>query len=378
MGSLLTICVGRRARWVTLAVWLGLVLVGSGLQLPQKFADDQKNSQQSFLPKDAESTRALGIIQGLKGDQVPVVVVYRRAAGLSDGDRRAIARHRLLLNTSLATRTIGWDPPQFSRDGTSALLRAQIKLRVTEHTAQKIVSDRTLASVAAVRKIVDNTPAGLDVEVTGDSAFSADAIKVFRDIDARLLLASILLVIVLLAVIYRSPFFLWIPLIAGGLAEELTRALGYALTELGVTVNGEAASILSVIVLGAGTNYALLLVARYREELRRNEDRYEAMALALRTAGPAIIASAGTVMAALLCLTLAKVNGTAGLGPVGAMGVAVAMLATLTLLPALLLIIGRRAFWPFIPRAGDAGADETHGRWRAVGEFVARRPRPGA
>jgi RND superfamily putative drug exporter len=378
MGSLLTICVGRRARWVTLAVWLGLVMVGSGAQLPQKFADDQKNSQQSFLPKDAESTRALGIIQGLKGDQVPVVVVYRRAAGLSDGDRRAIARHRLLLNTSLATRTIGWDPPQFSKDGTSALLRAQIKLRVTEHTAQKIVSDRTLASVAAVRKIVRNTPAGLDVEVTGDSAFSADAIKVFRDIDARLLLASILLVIVLLAVIYRSPFFLWIPLIAVGLAEELTRALGYALTQLGVTVNGEAASILSVIVLGAGTNYALLLVARYREELRRNEDRYEAMALALRTAGPAIIASAGTVMAALLCLTLATVNGTAGLGPVGAMGVAVAMLSTLTLLPALLLVIGRRAFWPFIPRVGDEGADETHGRWRAVGEFVARRPRPVA
>jgi RND superfamily putative drug exporter len=226
-----------------------------------------------------------------------------------------------------------------------------------------------------VRRAVRDPGPGLDVKVTGDAAFSADAITVFREIDARLLLGSILLVIVLLALIYRSPFFLWIPLAAVGLAEQMTRSLGYGLTELGVTVNGEAASILSIIVLGAGTDYALLLVARYREELRRQDDQYEAMARALRTAGPAILASGATVMAALLCLTLAKVNGTSGLGPVGAMGVAVAMLATLTLLPALLLIFGRRAFGPSIPRAGDAGADETRGRWRAVGERVAGNPR---
>jgi RND superfamily putative drug exporter len=378
MASLLTKCAGRRARWVALGVWLVLFLAASAAQLPQKFADGQKNGPQSFLPKDAESTRALTYIQGLKGDQAPVVVVYRRAAGLTDADRKAIADDRLLLNTSRATRTIGWNPPQFSRDGTSALLRAQIKLRVTRKTEQAIVSDRLVDSVAAVRQAVRDPGPGLDVAVTGDASFSADAIKVFRDIDARLLLGSILLVVVLLVLIYRSPFFLWLPLAAVGLAEQVTRSLGYGLTELGVTVNGEAASILSIIVLGAGTDYALLLVARYREELRRHEDQYEAMALALRTAGPAIVASAGTVMAALLCLTLAKVNGTSGLGPVGALGVAVAMVATLTLLPALLLIVGRRAFWPSIPRAGEAGADETRGRWRAVGEFVARRPRPVA
>ena len=378
MASLLTKCAGPRARWVAVGVWLALLLVASGAQLPAKFADGQKNGPTSFLPKDAESTRALTIIQGLKGDQAPVVVVYRRDAGLTDADRKAVAQDRLVLNTSLATRTISWNPPQFSKDGTSAMLRAQIKLRVTRHTAQSIVSDRLVDSVAAVRATVDHQAPGLDVEVTGDASFSADAIKVFRHIDTRLLLGSILLVIVLLALIYRSPFFLWIPLAAVGIAEQITRALGYGLTEAGVTVNGEAASILSIIVLGAGTDYALLLVARYREELRRHEDPYEAMALALRTAGPAIIASAGTVMAALLCLTLAKVNGTAGLGPVGAMGVAVAMLSTLTLLPGLLLIVGRRAFWPAIPRFGDTGADEGHGRWRSVGEFVARRPRPVA
>ena len=140
-----------------------------------------------------------------------------------------------------------------------------------------------------------------------------------------------------------------------------------------MTVNGQSSSILSVLVLGAGTDYALLLVARYREELRRHEDKHEAMALALRRAGPAIFASGLTVMLALLSLSLAKVNGTAGLGPIGAMGIGVAMLSMLTL-PAR-AAGDRRAppFWPFVPHFGDEGADETHGFWRRVGERVARR-----
>jgi RND superfamily putative drug exporter len=375
MASLLATCAGRRARWVTLAVWLVAYFAASAAQLPQHFADDQKNGQQSFLPGDAESTKALAIIQGLKGNQQPIVVVFRRASGLTDADRAKIAQDRLELNTLRAAHTSGFNPAQISKDQTTALLRSQIRLNLTKTTDQKTISDRLVDRVAIVRDAVRDPGGGLEVKVTGDAAFSADAINVFRDIDSRLLLGSILLVIALLAFIYRSPFFLWIPLAAVGLAEQMTKALGYGLTQLGVTVNGEAASILSIIVLGAGTDYALLLVSRYREELRRSDDQYEAMGRALRTAGPAILASGGTVMAALLCLTLAKVNGTAGLGPIGALGVAVAVLATLTLLPALLLIAGRRAFWPRVPRVGDVGSDETQGRWRAVGDFVARQPR---
>ena len=161
---------------------------------------------------------------------------------------------------------------------------------------------------------------GLEVKVTGAAGFSADAIKVFESINGTLLLAASLLVFVLLILIYRSPIFLFIPLLAVAFAEMGTRAIGYTLTELGVTVNGQSSSIMSILVLGAGTDYALLLVARYREELRKHEDRHEAMALALRSAGPAILASGMTVIAALLCLTLAELNGTAGLGPIGALG----------------------------------------------------------
>jgi putative drug exporter of the RND superfamily len=146
----------------------------------------------------------------------------------------------------------------------------------------------------------------------------------------------------------------------------LARSAGYGLSELGVTINGQSSSIMSILVLGAGTDYALLIVARYREELHHRLDRHEAMAAAMRSAGPAVLASAATVIAALFCLMIAKVNGTSGMGPIAAMGVACAALSMLTLLPALLTIFGRRAFWPFVPHSTAWMAPEgvTSGRLR--------------
>ena len=149
----------------------------------------------------------------------------------------------------------------------------------------------------------------------------------------------------LLVIIYRSPIFWILPLLAVLFAEALVRGIGTLLAEAGVVINGQTGGILLVLVFGAGTDYALLLTARYREELHRHDDKHDAMRIAVRQAGPGILASAATVVAALLCLSLASVNSTAGLGPVGAMGVAIAALAMLTVLPALLLIGGRRAFY---------------------------------
>ena len=159
------------------------------------------------------------------------------------------------------------------------------------------------------------------------------------------------------------------------LAELTSRGMGYLLAEAGVTVTGQSGGILPVLVFGAGTDYALLLVSRYREELRRHEDKHDAVRVAMRKAGPAIVASAATVMAALLTLSLAEVTGTAGLGPIGAGGVGLAMVAMLTILPALLAITGRRAFWPFVPRFGSEGIDETHGTWSRIARWVGRGPR---
>src|SRR5215211_2797125 len=163
---------------------------------------------------------------------------------------------------------------------------------------------------------------------------------------------------------------IFIPLVAVIFAETLARSVGYGLSELGVTINGQSSSIMSVLVLGAGTDYALLLVSRYREELHHTVDKHEAMRTALASAGPAIFASALTVIAALLCLTLAKVNGTAGLGPIAAMGVACAALSMLTLLPALLTLFGRRAFWPFVPHTRDTAPDEAAVSERARRKIV--------
>ncbi|HVF79295.1 MAG TPA: MMPL family transporter [Solirubrobacteraceae bacterium] len=368
MASLLTAPAGRRAKVVVAVVWLLAIFVSFAANLPGKFTDAENNESTSFLPGDAESTAALAATERFQGGELaPMVIVYRREGGLTAADRRKISADRAALNELNLRATSPFGPPQFSPDETAAIVQANI---TGDGEAPTI-----LDPVDAVRQRVSDPGGGLETKVTGPAGYAADQIKVFEGINGALLGAGLLLVLVLLALIYRSPVFLWIPLLAIIFAELATRAIGYGLTELGVTVNGQSSSILSILVLGVGTDYALLLVARYREELRNHEDKHEAMALALGTAGPAIFASGMTVIAALLCLTLADVNGTSGLGPIGALGVAVAMLAMLTLLPAWLVIWGRRAFWPRVPHFGSEGIDETHGRWRRVGDSVARSPR---
>jgi putative drug exporter of the RND superfamily len=226
-----------------------------------------------------------------------------------------------------------------------------------------------------VRAVVEDLPPGLQVEITGPAGYAADAIEVFDSINGTLVAATALLVFVLLIIIYRSPIFWLIPFFAVIVAEVSSRGLGYLLSELGVTVTGQTSAILTVLVFGAGTDYALLIVARYREELRRQENRHAAMATAIANAGPPVLASAATVMVALLCLSFAEVEGTAGLALIGAAAVGLAALIMCTLLPALLTIFGRRAFWPRIPHYGDEGADATHGVWRRIADRVSLRPR---
>lgn len=367
MRRLLTIAAGRRSKWIVVVAWFVIVAVAGSFA--GKFEDVQKNEPSSFLPGNAESLKANEVTKGFKsGEQLTAIVVFQREGGLTPADRARIAKARASLNANPPKTASPAGPIVVSRDRSTALLAMQVRPG-GESELLTAAADRIKAAAGA-------SSGGLQVKLTGPLGFSSDAIDVFNQINGTLLLATLALVFVLLIVIYRSPIFWVIPFFAVVVAEVCTRGLGYALAEAGVTVNGQSAGILPVLVFGAGTDYALLIVARYREELRRHEDRHEALALAMRRAGPAIVASGLTVIAALLTLTLAEVNGTAGLGPICAMGIALAMVSMLTLLPALLAIGGRRAFWPFIPRFGGAGADETHGAWRRVGERVARRPRP--
>ena len=380
MSSVFAVPAGRVAKFVVFFAWLAVIVLTIGTNLPGKFADAEENESTSFLPGDAESTKALEVTERLQGgEQAPTVIVYRRDGGLTAQDRQAITEDVGRLNgiTERFPNTTPFGHPsdtesstpfQLSEDGTTALVANQI-------TGTGDGGD-ILDPVDAYREAVSaDRDDGLQVKVAGPAGISADAIKVFEGINGTLVGAAFLLVIVLLILIYRSPIFWFFPILAVAFAEITARGIGWALTEVGVTVNGQSSAILSVLVIGAGTDYALLLVARYREELRRHEDKHQAMAIALRRAGPAIFASGLTVCAALLSLSLAKVNGTAGLGPVGAMGIAVALVVMLTFLPAVLLLAGRKPFWPFIPHVGDSGADETRGWWRRLGDRVNRRPK---
>jgi putative drug exporter of the RND superfamily len=391
-GSFFTFPAGRRAKWVVFAIWFFGVFIAAGpANLPGKFEDAESNEATSYLPGSAESTAALEATESLQGGEIaPAVIIYRRERGLTAADQRTIAedvekmtskrfpgvvadgataaaggRETPDSNSKIdqlgvgepgcgtPTSTIpgqpsGYEPfvgPICSKDGKAAIVSAYIKGNGE--------GERILDPVKFWRGEISDPGGGLEVKITGGAGFSADAIEVFEGINGTLLLAAVSLVIFLLIVIYRSPMFFLIPLAAVLFAETLSRSIGYGLTELGVTVNGQSSSIMSVLVLGAGTDYALLLVARYREELHHTADKYEAMGAALESAGPAIFASAATVIAALLCLMIAKVNGTSGLGPIAAMGVACAALSMLTLLPALLTIFGRRAFWPFVPHTPE-------------------------
>jgi RND superfamily putative drug exporter len=206
------------------------------------------------------------------------------------------------------------------------------------------------------------------------AASAADEVKIFKGIDSTLLYATLGVVVALLLLTYRSPVLWLLPIMSAGVALTAAQAVIYYLTQhADLTVNGQSEGILVVLVIGASTDYALLLIARYREELRRHEDRHAAMAVALRRAGPAIIASGLTVVAGMGCLLAAEPNDISGLGPVAAIGIGVGLIAMVTL-PALLVVFGRWIFWPARPGRGSA-EPTSRGVWSRIGGAIARKPR---
>ena len=315
-----------------------------------------------LLPDGAESVRALRAIERFpSGDETSLVVVAFRAGGLTADDRSRLAALRRKLGGTMS-------PPRYSGDGSGGVLISTI--RDSGEDAVVAAAERARDAAATLDR------GGLDVAVTGGAGFAADVEDVFGGIDGVLLIGAGSLVLILLILIYRSPVFWVIPFFTVLLAEGASRGCQFFLGEAGLSLTGQATGIASVLTFGAATDYALLLVARYREELVRQEDRHSAMRSALRSAGPAIVASALTVVLALLTLLLARVGGTRALGPLSATGVLLAMLLSLTVLPATLLIAGRRAFWPRIPRYGSTPPDPLRGVWGRLGHRVERRPRP--
>jgi RND superfamily putative drug exporter len=364
--AIITFASGRRAKWGVVVFWL--IIVALAGPLSGKLTGAEKNDSSSWLPAKAESTKVLDLQSQIQSPNVFIaVVVYDRPSGLTSADKAKAAAdvHRFAgVHGVVPGKVTG---PIISRDGQA--IETLVPVNLGSQGWNKASDTAT-----SLRDIARAGPAGLSVHITGPLGSAADSANSFKGIDGTLLIATLAVVIVLLLITYRSPILWLFPVISAGIALVSAEALIYLLARAGLTVNAQSAGILYVLVFGAGTDYALLLTARYREELRRHEDRHEAMALAMRRAGPAIIASAGTVILGLLTLSFAELNSTKSLGPVLAIGVAVALASMMTLLPALLLIFGRRIFWPVKPAFGSA-EPTTRGFWARVGGRIAVRPR---
>src|SRR5215831_7051325 len=333
---------GSWTKWVVVGFWLVVLVIT--FPLSSKLTGAEKNDASAWLPPNAESTKVLDVQSHFQSPNIfPAVVVYTRASGLTAGDRaEAAADARAFANIHSGIRIGRVTGPIPSADGKAI---------------------QTIVQVDLGDKGWDN------------AANAADSSEVFKGIDSTLLYSALAVVIVILLITYRSPVLWLLPVISSATALITAQAVIYLLAaHAGLTVNAQSAGILDVLVFGASTDYALLIVARYREELRRHDRRHPAMAEALRRAGPAILASGATVIVSLLVLSVAELNSTKSLGPVLAIGVAVGMIAMLTLLPALLVIFPRGVFWPYKPAYGSA-EPTTRGLWARVGWAIAPRPR---
>ena len=359
---------GKLAKWIVLVLWMTLLV--PALMLAGKLGDVEQNDNSAWLPGNAESTRIVDRAEKFQlADTLPAIVIYDRPEGVTPAD---MTKARADAEAFTGIENVVGQPqgPLKAQDGKAIQTVVQVhKDRKGWEGIGKVVD--------AMTEVGEQNAGGLGFHVTGPAGYASDSIKAFSG-GGGLTTITASVVVVILLLTYRSPLLPLLPLLTVGGALVTSEAVIYLLAKnAGLTVNKQTSFILTVLVFGAATDYALLLTSRYREELRRHEDRHEAMAEALHRSGPAIIASAATVAVSLMLLMLATLNSTQGLGPACAVGILVGLLAMVTLMPALLVICGRWIFWPVPPSYGSpgpAGAAE-EGIWTRVGAAVSGRPR---
>lgn len=380
MNSLVRFITGPKTSWVTLLI--GLIF--AVLSFTVFAAEETDVAPTNGLPADSEVVlvdEALAAMPNAGG--TAAVVVYSAESGEFTDEQLAWlvgefdpmiqmpaggANEKFVEFSNVELMDEAFVPPAtVSDDNTTAVITIPMdEIEEVDPRAERIAEIRALAA--------EEMPAGMVTYVTGPEGFQVDLAGVFAGADFTLILATVVIVIFLLLVTYRSPILWIVPLAVVGTADGMAGQIGRNVAAFfDIPADGSITGILSVLVFGAGTNYALLLIARYREELMVFEDRHEAMARALKGAGPAIIASGGTVALALLTLSFAELGGNRALGIVCASGVVVAMIAALGVLPAAIVVFGRGLFWPFVPRFGDVNKSET-GWWAQLGTRVSKRP----
>ncbi len=382
-----------KSRWLLrlglLVVLVGwLVLAGAGGPMVGRLAEVQENDNANFLPKDAESTKVNEQVSAFTDSTaLPYFVVLERDSGITAADRATAAEFAAAVPGlelspdkkvgDYLTMPVATIP---SQDGKALLLTVETdgeRLDEVVHEGETVL----YAIADAMRTELSETvkPTGLAAYVTGPGGVFADFVVAFGGIDGILLGVALSVVFVILLIVYRSPILPIAVLFTAVFGLALAALVIYPLAKNGVIeLNGQSQGILFILVVGAATDYALLLVSRYKEELHDHENKYRAMANAWRAAIEPIAASAATVILGLLCLLLSQLGSTKGLGPVGAIGIAGALVAGMTFLPAVLLVFGRRIFWPMIPRVDHVHAsDAVGGRklWGRISGLVGRHPR---
>ncbi|MFJ9369681.1 MMPL family transporter [Nocardia sp. NPDC101769] len=357
--------IGRRVTWSVAAFWVFAAIVAA--MFAGKLGRVQNNDAAEYLPRHAESTQVADLMKRFVADNTyPAIVVYDHGGAPltpSELTRTSADAARLATLPQVVGQVIG---PIQSPDGQAV----QLVVPLT-------VSHNGINDLPPILKTMRSIVAGSDmtVHITGPAGYGADSADAFGTVGTTLLLVTALVVVAILLFTYRSPVLWLLPLICVGVAMTVAQALIYLLVaHAGLTANGDSEFLLTVLVFGVGTDYALLLTARYREELHRHEDRYVAMRIALRRSWPTITASAITVALGLACLLFAVMQSTRSLGPVLAIGVLVTFAVMSTLYPAVLVWCGRWIFWPARPHYDTATASTDGGR-RRMSRLIATRPR---
>ena len=365
MRNIITWSTRGKHPWIVIAVW---IVIAGALSMGPTIQSVTSNDASKSLAPTVESKRADALQQAEFSDAkgTPIIVVYSSDAPLTAAQKAAVGEGEAWLKSG--AEPINSASVQFSEDGKGALVFASLDGNPGEESFRD--------SVQVIRDHFGDTVSGMQVRVTGPGGLITDVYKIFLNADIKLLIGTVILVLVLLLLIYRSPVLPFVPLItvgfgyfvAGGLLAIFANALGD-------TLSGQATSLMVILLFGAGTDYGLLLISRYREELRHEPDARKALATALAETWEAIAASGLTVTLAVLTLAFAEYGDYTSFAPVLGGGVFVTLIAALTLMPAILALLGRRAFWPRVPKLGEAGRQ---GAWQKVAERVARSPRRAA
>ena len=365
MRRIITWSVRGRHPWIVIAAW---IVVAGLLSMGPRLSSVTSNDASRSLAATVESKRADALQQASFPDAkgTPVIVVFSSDEPLTAADKAAIGAGEEWLMSG--AEPVNSARIEYSPDGKGALVFASLDGNPGDESFRD--------SVQAIRDHFGETVEGMQVRVTGPGGLITDVYQIFLNADVKLLVGTVILVLVLLLLIYRSPVLPFVPLVAVGFGYFVAGGvLALAANALDVTLSGQATSLMVILLFGAGTDYGLLLISRYREDLRRESDARVALTTALGETWEAIAASGLTVTLAVLTLLFAQYGDYRSFAPVLGIGVFVTLIAGLTLMPALLALLGRRAFWPRVPKQGEA---TTHRTWERVAEWVAAGPRRAA